>query len=218
MLNLQCALQFAKRSRANAAVKPIDAVDATRKTWSMALPSALYDFQLHLSNVDAKIDEQLSFKVARHPSEIYERVWLRVLAYCWQYEERLTFGKGLSDPDSPDLETRDYTQLVTKWIRVGKPEAQKIQRAVDQNQSAKVVVLFEDVSRMESFFHEATDAKLTRLHKAHFAAVESAFLKQLASDENRRNTVSVTLVGDHFYIDCNGESVDGPLIKKEFPK
>ena len=72
----------------------------------MALTAILYDFQIALSNVDRKVEEGLSFKLARHPSELMERSWLKVMAYCWLWEDRLNFGPGLSDPDAPDLETR----------------------------------------------------------------------------------------------------------------
>ena len=178
----------------------------------MALTATLHDFQVTLSNVDRRIEQQLSFKVARHPSETMERVWLRVLAYCWQWEDRLGFGKGLSDPDSPDLETRDYTGLVTRWIRVGKPEPTKIQRAIDQNPSAQVVVLFESPERLETFLAEAAEARLSRVGKALLGAVDPDLLAGLASREDRRTKLTLTLVGDHFYVDRDGESLDGPLV------
>ena len=177
----------------------------------MALASTLYDFQIALSNVDRAIDQQLSFKVARHPSETMERVWLRVLAYCWLWEERLVFGPGLSVPDAPDLETRDYTGLVTKWVRVGRADPTKVQRAVDQNGNAQVCVLFDDPQRMHAFLAEAAAEKMHRVSKATIAAVETDFLEALASDESRRTKVSVTLVGDHFYLDLGGSTLDGPL-------
>ena len=177
----------------------------------MALASTLYDFQVTLSNVDRGVDQQLAFKVARHPSETMERVWLRVLAMCWLWEERLVFGPGLSDPDAPDLETRDYTNLVTRWVRVGRPDPAKIQRAVDQNGSATVCVLFDDPEAMKLFLAQVADEKLNRVAKAQLAAVDPEFLKELASDEGRRHKLVVTLSGDHFYLDRKGESFDGPL-------
>ena len=177
----------------------------------MALAATLYDFQIALSNVDRGVEAQLQLKVARHPSETMERLWLRVLAYCWLYEERLAFGAGLSDPDAPDLETRDYTQVVTRWVRVGKADPAKLQRAVDQNANAQVCVLFENPERMTAFLEEGRAAKLNRLSKARFAAADAELLSALAVDETRRHKLTVTLVGDHFYLDRAGETFDGPL-------
>jgi uncharacterized protein YaeQ len=180
----------------------------------MSLAPTLYDFQIALSNVDRAIDQpQLGIKVARHPSETMQRVWLRVMAYCWLWEERLTFGKGLSDPDSPDLEARDDTQLVRRWVRVGKADPAKVQRAVDQNPHAKVTVLFESPERLEAFLAEAKEAETTRVARAELAALDADLLRELARFESRRIKLSLTLVGDHFYVDCDGKSFDGPLTR-----
>lgn len=184
----------------------------------MALTAILYDFQIALSNVDRKVEQQLSFKLARHPSELMERSWLKVMAYCWLWEERLQFGPGLGEPDAPDLETRDYTNVVTRWVRVGKADPGKIQKAVDQNANGKVCVLFESAERQESFFTEASEAKLNRLVKAEFAAIDSALLKELAALDARRHKLTVTLAGDHFYVDAEGQTFDGPLVRGSFPR
>ncbi len=179
----------------------------------MALGATLYDFQIALSNVDRGIDQQLSLKAARHPSETLERVWLRVLAFSWQWEERLAFGPGLSDADTPDLEARDYTGQVTRWIRVGKADPLKIQRAVDQNPKAQVAVLFDSPARLEAFLAEARETKASRVSKADLAAVEPDFLRALSAVDERRSRLAVTLVGDHFYVDLRGKSFDGPLTR-----
>ncbi len=97
----------------------------------MALPTAHCDFEIQLSQVDLDRQASLRIKTARHPSETHERVWLRVLAYCLHYDERIGFGPGLADPDSPDLFTSDLTVQVFHWIRVGKADTHKIQRAAD---------------------------------------------------------------------------------------
>lgn len=182
----------------------------------MALTAVLYDFQIALSNVDRSVEQQLSFKLARHPSELMERSWLKVLAYCWLWEDRLLFGPGLSDPDAPDLQTLDYTNMVTRWVRVGKGDPAKIQKMVDQNANAKVNVLFESEERQAAFFEEAREAKLNRLVKAEFAAIDADLLRELSAMDERRHKLTVTLTGDHFYIDANGKTLDGPLVLGSF--
>jgi uncharacterized protein YaeQ len=178
----------------------------------MSLAPTLYDFQIALSDTERGVDQpQLSFKVARHPSETMQRVWLRVLALAWRWEERLVFGKGLGEPDAPDLECRDYTGLVTRWIRVGKADPVKIQRAVDQNPHGQVAVLFESPQKMEAFLAEAREAKTTRVAKAELVAVDSGLLTALSRIDERRIQVSLTFVGDHLYADVGGQSFDGPM-------
>jgi uncharacterized protein YaeQ len=182
----------------------------------MAQAPTLYDFEVALSHVDRGLDAVLAFKTARHPSETLERVWLRVLAMALWQEERLGFGPGLGDPDAPDLETRDYTGRLTRWIRVGKADPVKVQRAVDQNAGAAVGVLFESPARMEAFLAEAREAKLTRLSGVELLAADPELLAELARDDVRRSKVALTLVGDHAYFDRGGKSFDGPLVRGAF--
>ena len=182
----------------------------------MSLAPTLHTFQLELSHVDRGLHQEMTLKVARHPSESLERLWLRLLAYCWQWEERLEFGPGLSDPDTPDLWTKDYTGVTTRWIRVGKADPVKVQRAGDQNAQAQVVVLFESPDRMDAFLKEAHEQQTSRVARAELAAVGGELLKTLAARDERRVKLSVTFVGDHFYVDREGETCDGPLTRDAF--
>lgn len=179
----------------------------------MAQAPTLYDFEVQLSHVDRGLDQKLALRTARHPSETLSRVWLRVLAYCLWCEERLAFGPGLGEPEAPDLETRDYTGQLTRWIRVGKADPLKVQRASDQHAGAAVAVLFESPERLQAFQAEAEAEGAGRLARVELVAVDPELLSALASDEGRRAKVSLTIVGDHLYLDRGGKSLDGPLTR-----
>lgn len=179
----------------------------------MAQPPVLHDFEIALSHVDKGIDQKLHLKTPRHPSETVERLWLRVLAYCWQYEERLSFGPGLSDPEAPDLITTDLTGLPTLWMRVGKADPIKVQRAADQNPKARVVVLFEAALRCEQFVTAATYEKLNRLNRVELATAPEEVLSHLGRLDQRRAKLGLTIVEDHLYFDMDGESLDGAIVR-----
>ena len=173
----------------------------------MALPAALYDFQVDLRHVDRSLEQSLQFKVARHPSETLERVWLRVLAFCWCWDERLSFGPGLSDPDAPDCASTDYTGQLTQWIRVGKAEPERVQKILDRNHAAQVTLLLDSPERLEEF----AQAKLARAERLTVAAADPQLIRALAADESRRAKLILTIVGDHCYLDRGGQTLDGPL-------
>lgn len=177
----------------------------------MAQAPVLYDFEVALSHVDRALEEKLAVRTARHPSETLDRVWLRVLAFCFFHEERLAFGKGLSDPDSPDLEARDLTSDLTLWVRVGKAEPATVHKVVNQNGRARVAVFFESPRRMDEFIAGAREEKLSKLARAELYAVDPALVAALAERDERRNKLSLTIVGDHFYAERGGKSVDAPL-------
>ena len=182
----------------------------------MALPATLHHFEIALNHVDRGIEQALVFKAARHPSETLERLWLRALAYCWQWEDRIAFGPGLSSPDEPDLEVRDYTGQLTRWIRVGKPQAAKVQKAIDQNPGAKIAVLIDGPERLSAFLDEARAEKLSRIAKAELAAIDPGLLAGLAEHDERRAKLTLTWVGDHLYVDREGQTLDGPLTRGQW--
>ena len=177
----------------------------------MALAPTLYDFDVTLSHVDAGLEGRFTVKAARHPSESLERLWLRVLAFCWKWREGITFGPGLSDPDVPDLLARDLTGEETLWIRVGKQDPARVQREADRHPRAQVAVLLDSQERLEAFAAAAREEKLARLSRVELAAADARLLAALAELDARRLRVSVTIVGDHVYVDAGGRTVDGPL-------
>lgn len=179
----------------------------------MAQAPTLCDFDIALSHVDRGLDERASVRTARHPSETMDRVYLRVLAHCFFREERLAFGSGLSDPGSPDLELRDLTGDLKLWVRVGKSEPRALQKVIDQNGRARVAVLFESPRRMDELLEAARAEKLARLSRAELYAIDPALIAALARSEERRAKLSVTIVGDHFYVERDGVSMDGGLTR-----
>jgi uncharacterized protein YaeQ len=179
----------------------------------MALTSTLYDFDVALEHVDREIHERVSLKVARHPSETLERVWLRVLAFLWLHEERLRFGPGLCDPDAPDLFADDLTGDVMLWVRVGRPDPEKLEREANRNSRARVVAVFEGEERLRAFIEAARAAGTRRLGRVELVAIDGDLLSALASTEERRTRLSLTIVGDHLYLQRGDRSLDGPLVR-----
>ncbi len=179
----------------------------------MTLAPSLCDFAVELHQVDLGREAMLRLKTARHPSETFARVWLRILAHCLWYSERLAFGPGLSDPDSPDLVETDLTGQVVHWIRVGRADPRKIQRAADRN--GRVSVLFESPARLEDFVAAARADGVARLERVELAAVEPELLDALAAAEERRAQVTVTVVGDHFYVQKDGTSLDCAIARAQ---
>ncbi len=179
----------------------------------MALAQILYDLNVELHHLDRGMEARLSVRAARHPSETLERLWLRVLAYCWLYEERLMFGPGLCEPDAPDLFADDLTGQKTLWVRVGRPDPVKLQREADRARGARVAVLFESPRQMQDFVAAAREGAVTRLARVELAAIDPALLAWLASADQRRARISLTIVGDHLYLERGGECRDGGLTR-----
>jgi uncharacterized protein YaeQ len=95
----------------------------------MALSSTVFTFEIDLSDADRGVYENLSLRVARHPSESDEFLIARVLAYCLEYQAGIDFSRGLCDADDPPIVVKDLTGSLRAWIDVGTPSAERLHRA-----------------------------------------------------------------------------------------
>jgi uncharacterized protein YaeQ len=95
----------------------------------MAQPSTVYRLRIALSDVDRGVYEELDLRLAKHPSETMPFLVTRTVAYALSYEEGIEFGKGLGDADEPAVFVRDRTGVMTKWVDVGTPSADRLHRA-----------------------------------------------------------------------------------------
>jgi uncharacterized protein YaeQ len=182
----------------------------------MALPSTLHHIDLRFSQADHGIEGEAALKVARHPSETMERVWLRVLAYAWKWREGIAFGPGLCEPDAPDLLVVAPGGRASLVVRVGRPEPARVERDVNQNSGAEVAVLFDGARRLAAFLADAREGKFARAGAADLAAIDGPLLSELATLDERRLKVVATLVADHLYLEVNGRALDGPLHREAY--
>ncbi len=177
----------------------------------MALPSILHHFDLELANVDRGVEQALALKVARHPSETMDRVWLRILALAWQWEEGIGFGPGLCEPEAPDVLATRLDGTPSLLVRVGKPDLERVARDLARGKGARVAVLFESPRRMEAFLAEADERRPAGIERAELAAVDPPLLAALAAHDDRRARCQLTLSGDHLSLTVGPDTLDGPL-------
>jgi len=92
----------------------------------MALQATPYKVQLNITDTDLGVYENVRMTVARHPSETEQRLATRILAYALWYQERLAFGRGLSDVDEAALWHKSLDDRIEHWIEVGQPDSERL--------------------------------------------------------------------------------------------
>lgn len=89
----------------------------------MALTATIHKAELSISDMDRHYYATHALTLARHPSETEERLMARLLAFTLYADERLEFGKGLSDTDEPALWRKAYShspsETSSRPLRVG---------------------------------------------------------------------------------------------------
>ena len=105
---------------------------------TVALKPTIYKCNLTISDFDRDYYDSVNLTIAQHPSESLERMMTRVLAYALNGAEHLTFTKGLSTPDEPDVWLKSLDDQLLLWIDVGEPASDRIKKASRLARQVKV--------------------------------------------------------------------------------
>jgi len=144
----------------------------------MALTATIHKAELSISDMDRHYYATHALTLARHPSETEERLMARLLAFTLYADERLEFGKGLSDTDEPALWRKAYTDEIELWIDVGLPDETRLRKAC--NQSRHVVVLAYGGHAVDVWWSKIAST-LTRHDNLSVLAIDHADMQQLAA-------------------------------------
>ena len=107
----------------------------------MALKPTIHKMTVDLSDLERSRYETLNLTVAQHPSESVERMMVRVLAYCIDAHEQLTFTKGISAPNEPDIWQHTLDGQIYLWVEVGEPSFDRIKKSVRASKNVKIYSL-----------------------------------------------------------------------------
>ena len=126
----------------------------------MALNSTVVKAELQVSDMDRHYYATHNLTLAQHPSETDERLMVRLLAFALYADERLEFGRGISDEDEPAMWKRDYTGEIELWIELGHPDESRIKKASGR---AQQVVVVNYGGRASDIWWDKIATSLTRL-------------------------------------------------------
>jgi uncharacterized protein YaeQ len=93
---------------------------------------------LEIADLDRHYYHDHTVTLARHPSETDERMMVRLLAFMLHAHEALSFGRGLSTENEPDLWQKDLTGGIELWIMVGQPDEKTIRQACGRSKQVYV--------------------------------------------------------------------------------
>ncbi|MCC1495522.1 YaeQ family protein [Alcanivorax sp. 1008] len=174
----------------------------------MAIGATLYVFRIDLADQDRNLYSSHSLKVARHPSETGERMVARVLAWCLHADERLSFGKGLSNPEEADLWLHDDGGDVVHWIEVGEPEPERLKKAARQGRKVSVLGYL----RSQSTWWQKQGTAIAQLKGVTVQQVPWEIVQQLAANLPRQVSWQVMISEGMLYItQADGDTIECPV-------
>lgn len=177
----------------------------------MAAGAVVYNFAVQLADVDRGVYEDLTLRVARHPSETDAYMMTRVLAYCLEYEEGIAFSEGISSTDEPAVFVRDLTGRLTVWIEIGAPDAERLHfgsKLADRT----TVYTHRDPEKVIAAW---AGKRIHQLDRITVQSFDPGFVDAAVASLERRNAMTVTRTDGQLYLEINGATLSGAVHVRE---
>ena len=177
----------------------------------MALTPTLYTFDIALSDVDRGVYENLTFRVACHPSETHDYLLARVLGYCLEYAPGIEFGNDLSNNDLPAVAIRDLTGQLMLWLDVGYPDADRLHKA-SKRVPRVVVYTHRDPEPLKRLLGR------TRIHRSEalrIYALDRPLLVELTQLLDRRNKWELSVSDRTLFVTVGKRTLSGVVTEHQ---
>jgi uncharacterized protein YaeQ len=173
----------------------------------MALSSTIYVFTVRIADADRNVYESLTLRVAQHPSEAAEYLVTRVLAYCLEYTEGITFSKGLSDPEEPTIGVRDLTGVLQSWIDIGAPEASRLHKA---GKAARRVAVYAH-REVTPWLARLAGERIYRAEELEIYVMDRDLVAALVARLERRMDFDLSVSERTLYVSMGEETLTGTM-------
>lgn len=168
----------------------------------MAEKATIYKANIQLADLDRNYFGDFNLTIALHPSETIERMLVRILAFCYRAAENLTFTRGLSTQEEPDLWLKHDDGRILEWIEVGQPTPERLKKASGQ---AQQVLLFAYGRGMDIWWKANAEA-INKLPKVEAFYLEASELQDASACVTKTMDLAVSITEGVTYL---SSMVDG---------
>lgn len=173
----------------------------------MAVGAMIHTFTVQLADVDRGVYDELTLRVARHPSETDAFMVTRVLAYCLEFEEGIAFSEGISATDEPAVLVRDLTGKLTAWIEVGAPDAERLHYG-SKLADRTTIYTHRDPAKVLAPW---TGKRIHRSEEIVLHSFDPGFIDAAIRVLERRNTMTVSITERQLYLELNGATLSSGI-------
>lgn len=170
----------------------------------MALKATIFKAELNIADLDRHYYADHSLTIARHPSETDERMMLRVAVFALFGDQQLSFTKGLSSDEEPDLWQTSLAGEIEHWIDLGLPDEKRIRKACGRAQ--KVTVCCYGGNPAEHWF-EKNKTQLARFKQLTVINISVEASQALAAIAERTMNLQCTIQDQQLFINNGAQSL-----------
>lgn len=171
----------------------------------MALKATIYKATANIADMDRHFYHDTTLTLAQHPSETEQRMMLRLLAWICHANERLTFTKGLSAEDEPEIWQRNDHNGLELWIELGLPDEKRLKKACNQ---ATRVILYAYGERAGYVWWQSMRSKVVGYKNLSIRFLDDTQLSRLATLANRNMTLQATLQEGIIWLSIDQHSLE----------
>ena len=156
----------------------------------MAIKATIFKAQLNIADMDRNYYGDHALTIARHPSENDERMMVRLLAFALNADEALSFTRGISTDDEPDLWQKNLSDEIELWIELGQPDEKRIRKACAK---ADRVIIYTYQPRSAPVWWQQLEGKLARFENLSVFNLPDNTASQLATLASRSMQLQCTI-------------------------
>lgn len=156
----------------------------------MALKATIFKTTLNIADMDRHYYGDHQLTLAQHPSETDERLMVRLLAFALNASETLSFTKGISTDDEPDLWQKSLSNDIELWIELGLPDESRLRKACGR---AQQVILYTYGGRAVSLWWEKIQARVSRFDNLTILELHPESTMALGTMADRNMNLQVTV-------------------------
>lgn len=167
----------------------------------MAIKATIYKASLQVSDMDRHHYQTYDLTLALHPSETEERMMARLAAFALladekEGEEQLSFTKGLSTEDEPDLWQKTFADEILIWVELGQPDEKRLRKACGRAADV-VVVNYNDKS---DIWWEQNKGKFSRFDNLRVLQFPESEIQQFEALCARTMPLNITIQDGEMYV------------------
>jgi len=166
----------------------------------MACNATVYKAHINIADMDRNYYADHHITVACHPSENETRMMMRILAFMLNADERLQFGKGLSNQEEASLWSKDDTDRIHLWVDLGQPDEKRIRHAC---QRADQVIIYTYQPRTALPWWQQIKGKLSRYDNLTLWHLDQATVDKLTALAQRTMHLQCTIEDGEVWISDN---------------
>jgi uncharacterized protein YaeQ len=170
----------------------------------LALKATVFKAELQVSDMERGHYQTYNLTLARHPSETDERLMVRLLAFALNADEALSFTKGLSTEDEPELWLKSLSDEIELWIELGQLDEKRLRRACGL---AKQVIVYLYAERSASVWWSQQQEMVRRFSNLRLVMLSVVGDTRLEALSQRNMSLHATIQDNQIWLSDDQQTV-----------